>query len=195
MWSHLSICKIGTRDWKSLKRKYYPDAIILDGRNFPNRILLSLRPQVRGKKKRLNKKETILSSDKECHEHQRETGEAVAAFRLEVRSQGEGQGHCRSVEPLECSADILHWRRWARRGSQTSKWMICGKSMWCNTQLELENGSRWRCSERELFKTGSRQNTWCHCLCRALSRRNYIHEAQHKLKVPSQCFWSTRLLW
>lgn len=65
-----------------------------------------------GGKKMFKKKETILSSDKECHEHQCETGEAVAAFRLEVRSQGEGQGHCRSVEPLECSADILHWRRW-----------------------------------------------------------------------------------
>lgn len=108
------------------------------------------------KKKR---KETILSADKGHHDHQHETGEAVAAFRREVRSQGESQGHCGSVEPLESSSDILHWRRWATHGSHI---------LWRNRQ-----------------KQATIKVVACAELC---CRKINVHEVQHELEVLKWCF-------
>lgn len=57
----------------------------------------------------------LLSADWGCHKHQHEDREAVTAFRIQVRSQGEGSGQHWSVEPLESCGDVADWRRWVKK--------------------------------------------------------------------------------
>lgn len=61
--------------------------------------------------RRISLKERILIADSECDKHQHDTREAVAAFGMEVRSQGEGPGQRGSVEPLESGVGVSD-RKW-----------------------------------------------------------------------------------